>query len=140
MQYPAYRPRRLRQNENFRSLICETNLTVNNLIAPLFVKQGRNLKIPIPSMPGQFQLSIDNLLKEVKEIKALGIPAVLLFGIPEEKDKLATQAYAKNGIIQQAVSKIKDNLPEILVITDVCLCEYTSHGHCGVVKEVAGGG
>jgi porphobilinogen synthase len=134
MQYPAYRPRRLRQNENFRRLIREANLSVNNLIAPYFVKEGKNLKIPISSMPGQFQFSLDNLIAEIKEVKDLGIPAVLLFGIPSKKDNLATQAYAEDGIIQKAVRKIKQAVADILIITDVCLCEYTNHGHCGVLK------
>jgi len=139
MQYPVYRPRRLRQNENFRRLIRETQLRVDNLVMPFFVREGKGVKIPIPSMPGNFQFSVDNLLKEIKQVKDLGIPAILLFGIPRKKDELGSQAYAKDGIIQKAVSNIKEKVPDILVITDVCLCEYTAHGHCGVVKKTARG-
>lgn len=134
MQFPYYRPRRLRKNEPFRQMVRETQLTINDLIYPLFVRHGRDLKNPIPSMPGQFQFSIDQLVKEVREIHQLGIKAVLLFGIPETKDELGSEAYHRHGIIQEAVRSLKDTLPEVIVITDVCLCEYTSHGHCGVVK------
>lgn len=141
MQYPKNRPdtiyrmRRLRQNENLQRLVRQTTLSVNNLIMPFFVREGSNIKNPISSMPGIFQLSIDNLIKEVHEVQKLGIPGILLFGIPEKKDAFGTQAYTKNGIIQRAVRKIKEKIPDILVITDVCLCEYTSHGHCGIVKK-----
>ncbi|MBN2254690.1 MAG: porphobilinogen synthase [Deltaproteobacteria bacterium] len=133
MHYPEYRPRRLRQNENFRRLIRETTLTVNDLIYPLFVTYGKNVKKPIASMPGNFQLSIDHLVKEVKKTRDLGIPAVILFGIPEKKDEVASGALGEKGIIQQAVRAVKDAVPDILVITDLCLCEYTSHGHCGIL-------
>jgi porphobilinogen synthase len=135
MQFPEYRPRRLRKNENFRRLVRETIISVDNLVYPLFVVGGKGVKKPIASMPGHFQLSVDHLIKEAREAKALGLPALLLFGIPDKKDEKATGAYAKDGIIQQAVKAIKDAVPEILVITDVCLCEYTSHGHCGLVEE-----
>lgn len=133
MQYPDYRPRRLRANENFRRMIRETRLSVDQLVQPFFVVPGKSVKKPIASMPGNFQLSVDHLVKEVKAAKDLGIPAVLLFGIPDRKDELATGAFVKDGIVQTAVKAIKDKVPDILVITDVCLCEYTNHGHCGML-------
>jgi porphobilinogen synthase len=135
MQFPEYRARRLRKNENFRRLIRETRLCTDDLVYPLFVVSGKNFKKPIQSMPGSFQMSVDNIVKEVKKARELGIPAVLLFGIPEIKDDMATGAFAKDGIVQQAVKRIKNEVPDILVITDVCLCEYTSHGHCGVLEK-----
>lgn len=135
MQFPEYRPRRLRKNENFRRLIRETRLSVNDLVYPLFVVPGKNVKKPIQSMPGNFQMSVDNIVKETQKVCELGIPAVLLFGIPASKDELATGAFAKDGIVQQAVKRIKKEIPDILVITDVCLCEYTSHGHCGMLEK-----
>jgi len=135
MYYPDYRPRRLRKNENFRRMIRETKLSVDDLVYPLFVVPGKDKKIPIHSMPGNFQMSIDHILKEVQKTKDLGIPAILLFGIPDKKDELASGAFIKDGIIQQAVRRIKDKVPDILVITDVCLCEYTSHGHCGMIEK-----
>lgn len=135
MLFPDYRPRRLRQNERFRRLIRETTLTVNDLIMPLFVVEGKNIKNPISSMPGQFQLSVDNAVKIAAEARDLGLSAVILFGIPARKDALGTQAYAKSGIVQKAIKAIKDKVPELLVITDVCLCEYTDHGHCGIVEK-----
>jgi porphobilinogen synthase len=135
MQYPDYRPRRLRKNENFRRMIRETKLSVDDLVYPLFAVPGKDIKKPISSMPGNFQMSVDHLIKEVRKTKELGIPAVLLFGIPDRKDELATGAFAGDGIIQQAVRRIKDKVPDILVITDVCLCEYTSHGHCGMIEK-----
>jgi len=134
MYYPAYRPRRLRKNENFRRLIRETRLSVDDLVYPLFAVTGKGVKKPISSMPGNFQMSIDHLVKEAQKTRDLGIPAVLLFGIPDKKDEVASGAFAKDGIIQQAVRRIKDKVPDILVITDVCLCEYTSHGHCGMLE------
>jgi porphobilinogen synthase len=134
MEYPKYRPKRLRQNENFRRLIRETHLSVDNLVMPFFVREGKNIKKPIFSLPGNFQFSIDTLIREAREVKTQGIPAVLLFGIPGKKDEIASQAYAKNGIVQKAVKEIKEKVPGILVITDVCLCEFTSHGHCGIFK------
>lgn len=134
MLFPDYRPRRLRQNENFRRMIRETRVSVDDLILPLFVVEGKGVKTPIPSMPGQHQLSRENLVKEAKAVQRLGIPAVILFGIPDKKDALGTGAYAKDGIVQKAVRDIKSSVPELLVITDVCLCEYTDHGHCGVVE------
>jgi len=134
MQFPVYRPRRLRKNENFRRMIRETHLWVDQLIYPLFVVPGEGVKRPISSMPGISQFSVDYLVQECGEAKKLGIPAVLLFGVPEKKDELASEAFAGDGIIQRAIQSIKERVPEILVITDVCLCEYTSHGHCGIMK------
>jgi porphobilinogen synthase len=115
-------------------MIRETSLSVNDLILPLFAIGGRDIKNPIPSMPGHFQLSVDNLLKTAKEAYDLGIPAIILFGIPEKKDSLGTQAYAENGIVQKAIRSVKEKLPDLVVISDVCLCQYTDHGHCGVVQ------
>ncbi len=135
MQFPEYRARRLRKNENFRRLIRETKLSVDDLVYPLFAVPGNNFKKPISSMPGQFQLSVDNIAKEAQKARDLGIPAVLLFGIPAKKDAMATGAFAKDGIVQQAIKRIKNEVPDILVITDVCLCEYTSHGHCGMLEK-----
>jgi len=134
MLFPDYRPRRLRQSEALRRMIRETSLTVNDLILPLFVIGGRNVKNPIQSMPGHFQLSIDNFLHTAKEAHELGIPAIVLFGVPDKKDSLGTQAYAGDGIVQKATRTVKDKFPELVVITDVCLCQYTDHGHCGVVE------
>lgn len=135
MYFPSYRPRRLRKNENMRRLIRETRLSVDDLVYPLFAVTGKGVKKPINSMPGNFQMSVDHIVKEVRKTKDLGIPGVLLFGIPDKKDELATGAFAKDGIIQLAVKRIKDAVPDILVITDVCLCEYTNHGHCGMLKD-----
>jgi len=135
MRFPQYRSRRLRKDEIFRRMIRETHLIPDDLILPLFVRPGKGVRQPISSMPGHFQLSIDLLVKEVKEAKSLGIPGVILFGIPEKKDEMGSEAYAEDGIIQRGVRAIKEKVEGILVITDVCLCEYTSHGHCGVVKD-----
>jgi len=135
MRFPRYRPRRLRANENFRRLIRETAVTVDDLIYPLFVRPGKGVKTPISSMPGCYQFSIDELLKEAKEVKELGIPGIILFGIPDKKDEVGSEAYAADGIVQRAIKAIKETLPDLLIITDVCLCEYTSHGHCGLVKD-----
>jgi porphobilinogen synthase len=135
MYYPSYRMRRLRRTPTIRRMLRETTLAVDDLIYPLFVIAGENVKNPIGSMPGCFQLSIGNLLPEVREVAQLGIPAVLLFGIPAHKDSAATTAYDPEGIVQLAVRAIKDEFPELLVITDVCLCEYMDHGHCGVVQD-----
>jgi porphobilinogen synthase len=134
MLFPDYRPRRLRQNEAFRRMIRETNLSVDDFILPLFAINGRDVQNPIPSMPGHFQLSTDNLLKTATLAAKLGIPAVMLFGIPAAKDPLGTQAYAADGIVQKATRAVKEKLPDLAVITDVCLCQYTDHGHCGVVE------
>jgi porphobilinogen synthase len=134
MPFPQDRPRRLRQNAAFRSLVRETHLSAEDFIAPLFVIHGKGQKKEIASMPGQFQFSIDYLVKEAQEIYNLGIPAIILFGIPKRKDSRGSEAYAVSGVIQQAVKAVKDKVPGLLVITDVCLCEYMSHGHCGVVE------
>jgi porphobilinogen synthase len=133
MLFPEYRPRRLRQNDAFRRMIRETRLSVDDLILPLFAIDGKGVKNPIDSMPGHFQLSIDHLVKTSKKAHELGIPAIMLFGIPDKKDPLATRAYAKDGIVQQATHALKDKVPDLNVITDVCLCQYTDHGHCGFV-------
>ena len=133
-QFPAYRPRRLRQSAALRQLVAETHLSASQLVLPLFVRAGRKICRPIAAMPGVFQLSPDELLREAIRAHTLGVPAVLLFGIPDRKDAKASGAYAKNGIVQQAVRLLKKELPSLLVITDVCLCEYMEHGHCGVVK------
>lgn len=133
MLFPDYRPRRLRQNDAFRRMIRETRLSVDDLILPLFAIAGKGVKNPIDSMPGHFQLSIDNLINMSKKAYELGIPAIMLFGIPDKKDPLATSAYAKDGIVQKATSALKDKIPDLNVITDVCLCQYTDHGHCGFV-------
>jgi len=133
MLFPDYRPRRLRQSEALRRMIRETSLSVDDLILPLFAIGGKNTRNPISSMPGHFQLSVDNLLKTAKEAYDLGIPAIVLFGVPDKKDSMGTQAYAQDGIVQKATRAVKDKFPELVVITDVCLCQYTDHGHCGVV-------
>lgn len=135
MFHPLYRPRRLRANENIRRMVRETKLSPDDFIYPLFVTHGKGIKKEISSMPGNYQQSIDNLLKDCEEIKELGIPAVILFGIPAHKDEIGSEAYSDDGIIQNAIKAIKNKLPELIVITDVCLCEYTSHGHCGVIKN-----
>jgi porphobilinogen synthase len=135
MAHPLYRPRRLREKPLLRQMVRETTLRVDDLIAPLFVTHGRGVRDAIGPMPGQYRLSVDELVKEAKDVAGMGIPAVLLFGIPEEKDPRGSEAYADDGIVQQATRAIKDTVPDLLVITDVCLCEYTSHGHCGVVEE-----
>ncbi len=132
--YPLKRLRRLRYNPLVRDMIRETVLTKNDLIYPLFVVPGRKVKNAVKSMPGVFQMSIDVLVEECKEVENLGIPAVILFGIPEHKDEVGSGAYDANGIIQQAVRAIKAEVKNLLVITDVCMCEYTSHGHCGVLN------
>ncbi len=134
MGFPVHRPRRLRLTENIRRMVRETSLSVDDLVQPFFVIYGEKVKNPVSSMPGVFQLSVDYLVDEVKRARDLGIPAVILFGIPEKKDPVASEAYAENGIVQRAVRAIKEKVDDILVITDVCLCEYTSHGHCGLVK------
>jgi porphobilinogen synthase len=135
MDFPAYRPRRLRRNERFRSMVRETALAPTNFIYPLFVGAGKNSEHPVPSMPGVAQLSVDRAVKECEEAAMLGIPAVILFGIPDRKDDVGSEAYTDSGWVQEAVRAIKERVPEILVMTDVCLCEYTDHGHCGVIKN-----
>lgn len=135
MYYPVFRPRRLRQNETLRRLVRETHLHREDLIQPLFVVHGHGVRQEIASMPGCFHLSVDELAKEAKEAAAMGIPGIILFGIPAAKDAVGSEAYAEDGIVQQAVRAIKDTVSDLLVMTDVCLCEYTSHGHCGVVER-----
>jgi porphobilinogen synthase len=135
MYYPSYRMRRLRRTPAIRDLVRETRLQLDDLVYPLFVVAGENVKNPVSSMPGVFQLSIANLLPEVRELVRLGIKAVLLFGIPAHKDPAATGAYDPEGIVQLAVRALKDEFPELVVITDVCLCEYTDHGHCGILDD-----
>lgn len=133
--FPIYRPRRLRANENLRRLIRETTLSVDDLIYPMFVVHGHNTATEISAMPGCYQYSVDTLVTAAKELATLGIPGTILFGIPEAKDALGSEAYADDGIIQRAVRAIKDAVPDLLVMTDVCLCEYTDHGHCGVIED-----
>ena len=135
MQFPEYRGRRLRKNENFRRLVRETRLSVDDLVYPLFAVPGKGVKKPIGSMPGQFQMSADNIAKEAREAYRMGIGAILLFGIPSKKDEQGTGAFARDGIVQQTIKRVKNEVPELLVITDVCLCEYTSHGHCGIIDK-----
>jgi porphobilinogen synthase len=135
MYYPSYRMRRLRRTPAIRNMLRETTLKIDDLIYPYFVIAGENVKNPISSMPGCFQLSIGNLIGEVREAVDLGIPAILLFGIPSHKDSAATGAYDPEGVVQMAVRAIKDEFPDLVVITDVCLCEYMDHGHCGVTQD-----
>lgn len=137
MGFPNIRPRRLRSSEAIRRMVRETSLAPDDFIYPLFVTHGKGIKKEIGSMPGNFQQSIDNIVKDCEGVMKLGIPAVILFGIPEQKDESASEAYSPDGIVQRAIKAIKDRTPELVVITDVCLCEYTSHGHCGVVKNGA---
>lgn len=134
MYFSACRPRRLRRNATLRSMVRENHLRVEDLIYPMFSAFGKNIKNEIRSMPGIYQQSIEHIVAEAKEVHALGIPAVILFGIPETKDALGSDAYSEQGIIQNTIRAIKTEVPELMVITDVCLCEYTDHGHCGVIK------
>lgn len=135
MSFPITRLRRLRRSENIRRLVRETHISAADFIYPMFVIYGDNVRNPIASMPGTFQLSIDNLIKDVREVVDLDIPAIILFGIPETKDEMGSSAYAEDGIMQRAVQEAKSAYPNLMVITDVCLCEYTDHGHCGPVKN-----
>jgi len=135
MVFPEYRPRRMRQNAQIRRMVRETHLSVNDLILPVFAVNGKNIKNPIPSMPGHFQMSVDHLINVAQDAQQMGIPAIIVFGIPDKKDALGTQAYAKNGVVQNAVKAIKNKVSDLLVITDVCLCQYTDHGHCGMVDK-----
>ncbi len=135
MSFPSTRMRRLRRTETIRNMIRETSLSVNSLIYPMFVVPGRGYRREVPSMPDVFQFSVDQLALEAKDVFSLGIPAIILFGIPEKKDERASGAYADYGIIQRAVREIKNAVPDLIIITDVCLCEYMSHGHCGVVEN-----
>ena len=131
MVFPEYRPRRLRRTETFRAMIRETRLAPEQMMYPLFVLPGKGVREPVPSMPGVFRLSVDQLAAEARDCLALGVRSVLLFGLPDKKDGLGSGAYAKNGIVQQAIRELKNRAPEMTVVTDVCLCEYTDHGHCG---------
>ena len=133
--FPQLRLRRLRRTEALRRMMRETTLDTSDLIYPLFVVPGKGVREEIESMPGNFHLSVDQLPKEAEGILGLGIPAIILFGLPETKDELGSAAYASNGIIQKAVREIKRAVPELIAITDVCLCQYTTHGHCGVIEE-----
>jgi porphobilinogen synthase len=135
MSFPIVRMRRLRRSEILRRMVAETTLSVNDLIYPLFVVEGKGVKEPVPSMPGVDRFSVDLLVEECKDVAGLGIPAVILFGIPARKDPLGKGAYAPNGIIPRAVRAIKKDVPELVVICDVCMCEYTDHGHCGVLDQ-----
>ncbi len=135
MAFPMQRMRRTRETEPLRRLVRETNLTPNDLIYPVFVTEGQGRREPIASMPGQSRLSIDLLIKEAHEVKALGIPAMILFGIPDRKDERGSSGFDPDGIVQRAIRALKDQVPDLVVITDVCIDEYTSHGHCGIVKE-----
>ena len=133
--FPEYRPRRIRRTESLRAMVRETDIALSHLIYPLFVVPGKAVKQPIGAMPGCYHLSVDKLIEEAKEIRDLGIPGIILFGIPEKKDARGSEAWARNGIVQKAVSALKKKVPGLLVITDVCLCEYTSHGHCGLIAK-----
>jgi len=137
--FPIVRMRRLRRTETLRRMVRETTLTVHDLIYPMFVVPGEKQRQEVASMPGVFRVSVDELVRDAEEVAKLGIPAVLLFGIPERKDEWGSEAYDENGIIQRAVRALKRAVPDLVVITDVCLCEYTSHGHCGIVRETPGG-
>lgn len=128
------RPRRLRRTRAIRDMVRETTLSVKDFIAPLFVKPGKDQKEPIPSMPGQYQFSVDTVVTEAEGLWSLGIPSIILFGLPDSKDATGSRSWAEDGVVQRAVFAIKGHLPEMVVITDVCLCEYTDHGHCGVIK------
>jgi len=135
MNFPVIRPRRLRKNETIRKMMRETKLSLDDLIYPMFVVEKPNVKKEIPSMPGIYQMCIENTVKECIQLEKLGIPAVILFGIPEHKDSKGSEAYNENGVIQKAVKAIKENTSNLYVITDVCMCEYTDHGHCGIIKD-----
>jgi porphobilinogen synthase len=135
MFFPENRPRRLRRNETLRRMVRETSLSVDDFIYPMFAVPGSGVRDPVGSMPGVFHLSVDQLTQEAREVKELGIPAILLFGIPEKKDEMGSGAYGEDGIVQRAVRELRKNVSDLLLVTDVCMCEYTSHGHCGVIKE-----
>jgi porphobilinogen synthase len=134
MSFPSQRMRRLRRTETLRRMSAETRLSRDNLILPLFVVEGSGVREPVASMPGVLRFSVDQVVDEAKRVSDLGVPAVILFGIPEDKDPVGTGADAANGIVQRAVSAIKRSVPDLCVMTDVCLCEYTDHGHCGIIE------
>src|ERR1700686_2962426 len=135
MAFPINRPRRLRRTETIRRMVRETRLSADDLILPMFVCAGRGVKKPVASMPGVAQMSVDNIVAEARETWSAGVPAVILFGIPAHKDAIGTEAWNDNGEVQRAIREIKDAAPGLVVITDVCMCEYTDHGHCGVVRD-----
>ena len=135
MGFPTIRPRRLRRNKTIRDMVAETTLSIDDFVHPIFVIEGKDIKNPIKSMPGIYQLSLEHAFNEAKEAFDLGIKSIILFGIPEKKDEMGSQAYAEGGIIARAIHEIKSNLPDLIVIADACLCEYTSHGHCGVLDK-----
>jgi len=129
------RPRRLRRTSTIRRMVKETFIRVDDLIFPIFVKHGKGEREPIPSMVGHYRVSVDELVKEAEDVWSLGIPAMILFGLPKAKDEMGSEAYAQDGIVQKAVTAIKDRVPKMVVLTDVCLCQYTDHGHCGIIKD-----
>ncbi|MFH1350627.1 MAG: porphobilinogen synthase [Pseudomonadota bacterium] len=129
------RPRRLRRTRVIREMVRESTLSVKDFIFPLFVRHGQDIMDPISSMPGQYHFSVDRVVKEAEAIWSLGIPSLILFGLPERKDAVGSSSYAEDGVVQRAVSAIKERLPQMVVMTDVCLCEYTDHGHCGLIKD-----
>ncbi len=135
MFFPTYRARRIRGKEVFRRMVRETSLSVNDLVYPMFATYGRCVRKEVSSMPGIYQQSVDNIVAEAREVRDLGIPAVLLFGIPESKDAVGSPAFREDGVVQEAVRELKKEFPDLAVITDVCMCEYTDHGHCGVIKD-----
>ncbi|MCK5695347.1 MAG: porphobilinogen synthase [Desulfobacula sp.] len=135
MLFPDFRGRRLRASKNFRRMIRETKLSCDDFILPLFAIEGTSIKKPIDSMPGHFQLSCDHIVKKAKEAWDAGVPAIILFGIPDKKDPLATRAYAPDSIVQKTIQEVKEKVPDITIITDVCLCGYMDHGHCGIVEN-----
>src|SRR5438309_8139824 len=135
MAYPTHRPRRLRRNPHLREMVRETELQPADFIYPLFVVEGKGVRKPVVSMPGVYNLSIENAVEEVKQAKSLGVPAVILFGIPDAKDAKGSGAYAKDGVVQKAIRELKSASPDTQVIADVCLCEFTDHGHCGVIEK-----
>jgi porphobilinogen synthase len=133
--FPVVRPRRLRKNETVRRMVRETSLSPDDFVYPLFATYGKNVRKEISSMPGCYQESVDSIVKHAKEVYSLGIPAVILFGIPEDKDETGSGAYDPHGVVQKAIRAIKGKVPDLYVITDVCMCEYTSHGHCGIIEK-----
>jgi len=135
MNFPITRPRRLRRNQAIRDMVAETTLSIDDFVYPIFVIEGTDIKNPVKSMPGIYQLSLEHAIEEAKEAYNLGIKSIILFGIPEKKDETGSEAYAENGIIARAIHEIKSKLPNLIVIADACLCEYTSHGHCGVLDK-----
>ncbi len=134
-RFPEHRPRRLRRNENVRRLVRESRLTLDDLIYPIFVRHGENVVEEVPSMPGVFRYSVDRVADAVREVRDLGIPAVIIFGIPEHKDEVGSDTWSDEGIVQRTLRVLKREVPDIYLITDVCFCEYTSHGHCGVLHD-----